>query len=245
MKKIIILIFLSVCLLSIGCRKHIEPPALSEKEAYIQAMNACMSGKFFPNIPKGNVYMEGEMDGKYFSISKNAYTTVRSTLGNFLAAGYRKEYAYKTEWQGNGVEAYPIPPNKDSADIAEHHYYIQANYPSFQGDSLEYTRYFDQFQKGNNFTFRKTAGLAEMVIPQTVSFNILLFQCENSLAEGGHLISEGVDQTNSYFRIADVKNYTSGGQIYKRDVTIEFDVTLGVKGTAVKRIKNGRLFFSY
>jgi hypothetical protein len=244
MKKLIILVFTSVCLLFMGCRKDIAS-SISEKEATIQALTACLNSKNLPTIPKQDIYMEGEMDGKYFSISKNARTTVRSTLANFLAAGYQKQYADTTEWQGNGFSAYPIP-NKDSADIAEYHYYIQANYSTFRGDSMAYVRYFNQFQKGNNFTFRKTIGdVKEQVTPNTVSFEIFMFQCQNNRAEGLALISEGVDQTNSYFRIADVKNYTSGGQIYKRDVTIEFDVTLGYKGTPVKRIKNGRLFFSY
>lgn len=245
MKKIIILVFLPVCLLYLGCCKNIDPP-IDEKEATIQAIDACMKAKTLPVVPKQDIYIEGELDGKYFSISKNAHTTVRSTLGNFLRAGYQKEYAYKTEWQGNGFAAYPIF-NKDSADIAEYHYYLQVNFSSFQGDSLEYTKYFDQFQKGSSFAIRKTFNLAERVIPQTVSFEILLFQCENSLAEGSMLASEGINQTNSYFRIVDVKNQSSSGIITQRDVTIEFDVTLGAAGAgrALRRIKNGRLFFSY
>jgi hypothetical protein len=243
MKKIIILFFLPLCLFYASCCKDIIPP-INEKEATIQALTACLNGKNLPNIPKQDIYMEGEMDGKYFSISKNNYTSVRNTLGNFLGAGYQKQYADTTEWQGNGFSAYPIP-NKDSTDIAEYHYYIQANYQSFRGDSLAYIRYFDQFEKGNSFTFRKTLGIKEAVIPKTISFEIFMFQCQDNRAEGVALISEGVDQTNSYFRIAEVKNYASSGIITKRDVTIEFDVTLGYQGTPVKRIKNGRLFFSY
>jgi hypothetical protein len=241
MKKVIVL-FVTIIFffLTEGCKKkNIETP----EQTKIQAITACMNGKTLPDLPRQDTYIEGEIDGKHFGISKNAHTTVRSTLKNFLAAGYQKQYAYNTEWQGNGFAAFPI----DTVDIAEYHYYIEVNFSSFRGDSLEYMRYFDQFQKGNNFTFRKKLGdMAEAVIPKTVSFEVTLFQCDNDLVSGGSLNTESADQTNSYFRIADVKNYVSpSGEIYKRDVTIEFDVSLGTFGKTVKRIKNGRIFFSY
>jgi hypothetical protein len=241
MKKIIGFTFLSTCLLFMACKKkNIETP----EQTKIEAITACMNGKILPNLPKQDIYIEGEIDGKHFGISRNTHTSVRSTLKNFLANGYQKQYAYTTEWQGNGFAAFPI----DTVDIAEYHYYIEVNYSSFRGDSLAYMRYFDQFQKGNSFTFRKNAfDMTEAVIPKTVDFAIRLFQCESDLAEAGSLTSETAgDQTNSYFRIADVKNYVSAsGEIYKRDVTIEFDVSLGTFGKTVKRIKNGRIFFSY
>jgi hypothetical protein len=148
MKKIISLIFSTICLLSIGCKKNIDSP-ISEKEATIQAITACLNSKTLPDIPKKDIYIEGEMDGKYFSISKNAHTSVRNTLANFLGAGYQKQYADTTEWQGNGFAAFPIP---SFTDTAEYNYYIQANYQSFQGDSLAYARYFNQFEKGSCYS---------------------------------------------------------------------------------------------
>ncbi len=233
----------SVLLLTMGsCKKDQKLVEEQAKSQYLQALSDCADAKVLPNLPKQDIYIEGEIDGKYFSISKNEKLGIRNTLRNFLALGYQKEFAKKTEWQGNGFAVYPI----DTTHQKEYDYYIQIGYQGFQGDSLAYLKYFDQFQKGKTFTYRKEATISELSEPQTVDFLIGLVGCSGDVSRGNSLTSNGIDQTNSYFRVADVKNYISpSGQIYKRDVTIEFDVTLGSSYTPLKRIKNGRLFFSY
>jgi hypothetical protein len=241
MKNIIFVSLIMVFLL--GCKKkNIES---SEQIQNAQALEACFKGKEFPTIPKKDLYIEGEIDGKYFSFSRNENFGVRSTLKNFLALGYNPAYAKTTEWQGNGFAVYPIYPdtvkNKD-----QFYYYIEVGYQAFQGDSLAYLQFFNQFEKGKNFRYRNATGVEEATKPQIVDIRLALFGCSDPINGGNTLTSIDVEQTGSYFRVADVKNYQSAsGEIYKRDVTIEFDVKLGGGEVTPKRIKNGRIFFSY
>ena len=81
----------------------------------------------------------------------------------------------------------------------------------------------------------------------TVTFSLGLFGCSEPLSLGNSMSSAIIeDQAGSYFRVADVKEYKSvTGQIYKRDVTIEYEVKIGGRSVPQKRIKNGHLFFSY
>lgn len=223
-------------------KKDIES---SEQIQNAQALEACFKSKEFPNIPKNDLYIEGEIDGKYFSFSQNENFGVRSTLKNFLALGYNPNYAKTTEWQGNGIAVYPI--FTDTAKTKEQfNYYIEIGFQAFQGDSLAYLQFFNQFAKGKNFIFRNAYGVKEASTPQIVDISMPIFGCLDPINGGNTFNSIDVDQTGSYFRVSDVRNYQSAsGEVYKRDVTIEFDVKLGGGALKTKRIKNGRLFFSY
>ena len=120
------------------------------------------------------------------------------------------------------------------------------NFQSFQGDSLAYLNYFEQFKKGKTFQFINSPEIKNVVKPESVEIVFHVFQCSQSFSIPNRVSSASdIDQTGSYFRVVDVKEYKSGGQVYKRDVTMEFDVKLGIRGTSLSRIKNGRLFFSY
>ncbi len=240
--KNLIFIIVAIITLLISCKKDPKITELDETTRWLNALGMCVKEKNLPNVPKQDTYVEGEIDGDYFSISKTEHLGVQNTLRNFLASGYQKEYANKTTWQGNGVAIYPI----DTFIVDKFNYFLEVNFQSFQGDSLAYFDYFNQFQKGKTFRFKKNWDISESSAPETVEFNMTLFGCSQDVTKGNVLTSKGVEQTNSYFRIVDIKNYISpSGQIFKRDVTIEFDVTIGSNFTAVKRIKNGRLFFSY
>jgi hypothetical protein len=238
------IVFVSIIIvLLVSCKKkNIES---SEQIQNAQALEACFKGKELPVIPKKDLYIEGEIDGKYFSFSPNENFGIRNTLKNFHAMGYNPQYANKTEWQGNGFAVYPI--YTDSVKSKDQfNYYIEIGYQAFQGDSLAYLQFFNQFENGKNFTFRNAYGVKEATKPQIVDMSMPLFGCSDPVNGGNTFNSIDVDQIGSYFRVADVKNYQSAsGEIYKRDVTIEFDVKLGGGALTTKRIKNGRIFFSY
>lgn len=225
-----------------SCKKHIETPE-SEALTTSKAVKACFIAKDLPNLSKNDIWIEGEIDGKAFSISPNKNMSVRNTLANFLGAGYKKDYARTYEWQGNGLTVYPIVDSVDTKALYD--FYINVNYPTFQGDSLAYLQYFNQFQKGKTFKFRKGETPLAQAESGTVEINVLVgIGCTPSATNGKGISSSAADQTDSYFRVADVKEYKSvNGQIYRRDVTMEFDVKIGYG--EVLRIKNGRLFFSY
>jgi hypothetical protein len=230
MKNIIFLLFF---VFFFSCRKkNIETP---EQTAFANLL-ACVNSKDYPVMPKTDIYMEGEMDGKYFSISNSGHLGVRNTLRSFFALGYRTEYANTKEFQGNGFAVYSLDT------LGKYLYDIQFGFQNFQGDSSAYIQYFDQFQKGKNFHFRKEQTIKEITEPYSIDATFSVYGCDKPIANA--LTSYNVDQTNSYFRIADVKEYKSAnGVVFKRDVTIEFDVNFGPNN--IKRIKNGRLFFSY
>ena len=235
MKKVIFLMF-SVMLL-FGCRKHIDTPQQTETDILM----ACVNDKVWPNTVKGDTWIEGELDGKYFSFSKSPQVQTKCTLGNFLALGYLNEYARTSEWVGNGLTVF----SPDTS--ARFSYLFQVNFQHFQGDSIAYINYFRQFEKGKVFQLVNIAEIKNTVKPETVEIVMSVFKCAQSFKIENSISSASeIDQTGSYFRISDVKEYKSAsGQVYKRDVTMEFDVKLGNKGVTLSRIKNGRLFFSY
>jgi hypothetical protein len=236
MKKITFVLCLVATLIS--CKKHVETP---ERTATALLM-ACVNDKELPNMPKGSTYIEGELNDKYFSISNNPHFNVHCSLQNFLGAGYQKTYTNLSEATGNGFIVSPVDT------MSTLNYLLQVSFPTFQGDSIAYLNYFSQFQKGKEFRFRKETGLIkDGLVPETVEIIFHVFQCSQTFSIPNRLSSASdIDQTGSYFRVADVKEYkTVNGQVYKRDVTMEFDVKLGNQGTSLSRIKNGRLFFSY
>ena len=224
-------------MLLFGCRKHIDKPQQTETELLM----ACVNDKELPNTAKGATWIEGELDGKYFSFSKSPEFQTKCTLGNFLALGYQNEYAKPSEWYGNGLTVF----SPDTS--ARFRYYFEVNFQHFQGDSIAYLNYFRQFEKGKVFQIINSPGLKNTVKPEIVEIVVSVFQCAQSFKIENSISSASeIDQTGSYFRISDVKEYKStSGQVYKRDVTMEFDVKLGNKGVTLSRIKNGRLFFSY
>jgi hypothetical protein len=235
-----VLSFFMVILTS--CKRDIIPEVPANvKEA--QEIKACILTKEFPNLPKGDIWIEGEIDGKTFSISPSKNMSIRCTLRNFWSLGYKKDYARTYEAQGNGFTVYAV---SDTAPVPDkYNFLFNVNFPAFQGDSLAYLQYFNQFQKGKNFKFRTgDVSFAGELEPETVEVSILVLGgCSPVTTNGSGIPSRSADQTGSYFRVADVKEYKSGSLIYRRDVTMEFDVKIGVG--EVLRIKNGRLFFSY
>ena len=222
------------------------PPGYIQQLKSAEALDACFKGKDLPNISKKEIYVEGEIDGKYFSISKNENFDVRSSLKNFFALGYNSAYSTTTDWQGNGFSVYPVVSDSTTKD--QNNFYLDIGFSAFQGDSLAYIQYFEQFQKGKSFKFRNNDyNVKSATELQAVDITIAVFGCSSSapITKGNGYSSMESEQNGSYFRVADVKNYLStSGQIYKRDVTIEFDIKLA-GGVTTKRIKNGRLFFSY
>jgi hypothetical protein len=209
----------------------------------VNGIKACFVAKELPNLSKGDVWIEGEIDGKTFSISPSKNMSIRNTLGNFWGSGYKKEYARTYEAQGNGLAIYSV---SDTASVPDkYNFQFSVNYPSFQGDSLAYLHYFNQFQKGKNFKFRTgDISFKGELEPETVEISVaVLGGCSTVSTNGKGISSRVADQTGSYFRVTDVKEYKSGSLIYRRDVTMEFDVKIGIG--EVLRIKNGRLFFSY
>jgi hypothetical protein len=239
MKK---LAFILYAITLASCCKNIETP----EQTATALLMACVNNKELPNIAKGDTWIEGEFNGKYFSMSNNPNFQTKCTLGNFLQLGYRKEYASATEWFGNGLTAF----SPDTS--AKFNYLFQVNFPIFQGDSIAYLNYFSQFQKGKEFQFISSPEIKNAIKPETIEVLMYVFQCAQTFSiQNGLRSSSDIDQTGSYFRITDVKEYKSAsGQVYKRDVTMEFDVKLGnaklgEKGISLARIKNGRLFFSY
>jgi hypothetical protein len=237
MKKIIIILLCISNLLC--CKKDIGnlEPTIGDK------ILACVNAKELPNITKGDIWIEGEMNGKYFSMSKSANLWIQNPLQSFLAGGYKKDYA---DIRIATTPAFIVFQNPSDTTVSKFHYYLDINFPYFQGDSIAYLNYFSQFQKGKEFKYRKNSGsIQEGLVPETVEITIDVFECDANTSNR-LTSSQGVDETGSYFRITEVKEYKSAnGQVYRRDVTMEFDVKLGLKETTLVRIKNGRLFFSY
>lgn len=240
MKNIILLLLFIFSILSCK-KKNIEIPG----QTNAQIFETCLKGKEFPNLPKGNIYLDGEIDNKYFCISENTDFGVSCSLQTFYQGGYKAQYADTRNWEGNGFDVTNFS-NKN-----EYQYTFLIGLPSFQGDSLAYIRYFDQFQKGKTFRFLKIddkTSISTYAEIGSVTFSLgIVSGCTETLTLGNSMTSSNVDdQTGSYFRIADVKEYKStSGQVFKRDITIEYDVKIGGKSVPQKRIKNGHLFFSY
>ncbi len=237
-----IILFLLLLFSFLDCRKkNIE----TTEQTNAQIFETCLKSKEFPNLPKGNIYLEGEIDNKYFCISENTDFGVSCSLQTFYQGGYKAKYADARNWEGNGFDV------TNFSSKSQYQYTFLIGLPSFQGDSLAYIRYFDQFQKGKTFRFLKVddkttiSAYAETGI---VTFSLgIVSGCAEDLTLGNSMTSSNVgDQTGSYFRVSDVKEYKSAnGQIFKRDVSIEYDVKIGGTSVPLKRIKNGHLFFSY
>jgi hypothetical protein len=243
MKNLILMTVICLVSLFSSCKKDIPT---DDPAQHLAALKACLNDKEFAVVPKQGMYIEGEIDGKYFSISKTDKQYLRNTLTNFLILGYQPSYANTQEAYGNGIAIYPIDTTAKPSD-SKFNYYFQVIFPSFQGDSIAYINYFNQFQNGKNFSFRKDFdNKADVLALETIGFSILMTGgCNQDATKASSLHSSGIDQTNSYFRIADVKEYSTNNRVYKREITIEFDVMLGSQNTALTRIKNGRIFFSY
>jgi hypothetical protein len=241
--KTLIAILSFIMIILTSCKRDITPEVPANVN-FSQEIKDCFVAKELPNLSKGDIWIEGEIDGKTFSISPSKNMSIRSTLRNFWSLGYQKEYARTYEAQGNGLSIYPV---SDTVPIPDKYNFVfNVNFPAFQGDSLAYLQYFNQFQKGKNFKFRTgdVISLAGELEPETVEISAQVFGgCSPVTTNGRGITSFAANQTGSYFRVADVKEYKSGSLIYRRDVTMEFDVKLGVG--EVLRIKNGRLFFSY
>jgi hypothetical protein len=240
MKKIVIfLIFISNM---INCKKKdIETP----EQINANRFEACFKDKELPVLPKKDMYIEGEIDGRFFSISENADLSLECSVNSFYQLGYKAGYANPREWQGNGFDVFTF------GEKPQFSYGLSIGFPAFQGDSIAYLKYFEQFQKGKTFTFlnfiNKDPTPTDFTKLGTISFSFTIFGgCSEAFAQNVMTSSSVEDQTGSYCKVADVKEYKlANGQIFRRDVTIEFDVKIGGRSVPLKRIKNGRFVFSY
>jgi hypothetical protein len=234
MEKILLVTISS--LLFLTC-KNDELEFLQKKTIATEDFNTCLKSKSLPVLPKQDTYIEGELNGKYFSLSNHKQANVSCSLGSFRGNGYKEEYIRKSEATGNGFYVYPI------GDSIEYQYYIQIEFPALQGDSLAYEKYFDQFQKGKTFNFLKGwKGFEESLIPSNIWMFLTFDGCNNI----GYLDTRSIEQTGSYFRVSNVKEIKDAqGKVVDRQVTIEFDAQFGKEDLPVARIKNGKLVFWY
>lgn len=235
MKKISILII--GLLTFINCKSK-DFEASQKQATATEEFNTCLRSKKLPVFPKQDTYIEGELNGQYFSLSDHPNANVYCTLGRFRRDGYQKEeYSRINEATGNAFYVYPI------TDSIEYNYDFQIQFQGFTGDSLSYEKYFEQFQKGKTFEFRKASiGWEGGLKPRVVEIFSTFYGCNNI----GDIGSRLVDQTESYFRVANVKEIKDGqGNVIEREVTIEFDVQLGKGDIPIGRIKNGKMVFWY
>jgi hypothetical protein len=248
MKNIILLALFIATLCS--CKKAPETP----EEAQFRIFEECFNDKKFPNLPKDTAFIEGELEGIPFSISKTAKTNIFNNVSAFFSEGYKPNYLKQNEWHG-------VPISYVSYDSTfEREYELNVLFQSFQGNAIAYSKYFEQFQKGKTFEFilydDKTI-LQDIGKTGVISFQLFIRGCSNdktinngfqTLSSFSNIISSQnfKDQSGSFCRVADVKEYKNAdGKIYKRDVTIEFDVKLGGTNLPTKHIKNGRVLFSF
>jgi hypothetical protein len=247
MKNIILLALLFVTLFS--CKK-VETP----EDAQYRIFEECFISKKFPYMPKDTAYIEGELEGVPFLIAKTKKTNIFNGVASFFSKGYKPTYLNQNEWQGNEISYVSYDTN------FEREYEFNVDFQSFQGNVIAYSKYFDQFQKGKTFEFipynDKTI-FQDISKTGVVSFTLFIQGCANDVADNSGIIKTASfsniitsqnfkDQTGSYCRVADLKEYKNAdGKIYKRDVTIEFDVKLGGTNLPTKRIKNGRIVFSF
>jgi hypothetical protein len=247
MKNIILLALFIATLFS--CKK-IETP----EEAQFRIFEECFNDKIFPNLPKDSAFIEGELDGIPFSISKTNKTNIFNSLSSFFSQGYKPTYLNLTEWQGSGISYVSYDAN------FEREYELNVAFQAFQGNLIAYSKYFEQFKKGKTFEFipynDKTI-FQDISKTGVVSFDLIIRGCANDVVNKNGLIGFSTfnniitsqnfqDQSGSYCRVADVKEYKNANdKIYKRDVIIEFDVKLGGTNLPTKHIKNGRIVFSF
>jgi hypothetical protein len=247
MKNIILLALFFATFFS--CKK-VETP----EEAQSHIFEECFNDKKFPNLPKDIAFIEGELEGIPFSISKTDKTNIFNSVSSFFSQGYKPAYLNQTEWQGSGISYVSY-----NADF-EREYELNVSFQAFKGNVIAYSKYFEQFQKGKTFEFipfnDKTI-LQDISKTGVVSFTLSIQGCANDVVDNSGIIKSASfsniitsqnfkDQSSSYCRVADVKEYKdANGKIYKRDVTIEFDVKLGGANFPTKRIKNGRILFSF
>jgi hypothetical protein len=240
MKKIIILLVFTSSLFSCK-KKDVE----TSEQTNANRFEACFKDKELPVLPKKDMYIEGEIDGKSFSISESADLSIECSISSFYELGYNTKFASTREWQGNGFGVFTW------GDKPEFSYALNVGFPSFQGDSIAYLKYFEQFQKGKTFNFLNYVNKDPTPFDFTrlgyISFSFTIFSgCSGNISPNVMTSHQVEDQAGSYCRIADVKEYKSAnGKIFRRDVTMEFDVKIGGKAAPLKRIKNGRLVFSY
>jgi hypothetical protein len=234
MKNILMIII--VLLLFITC-KNKDDELLQKQATATEEFNTCLKSKKLPIFPKQDTYIEGELNGQYFSLSNHKEANVYCSLGSFRNSGYKQEYTRKNEGTGNAFYVYPI------GDSSDYKYFMQFEFPSFNGDTIAYEKYFEQFQKGKSFKFLKEGGGFEsLFIPDMVYMYMTFEGCNNI----GYIGTKQIDQTGSYFRVVNVKEVKDGqGNVIDREVTIEFDVQLGRNDIPVGRIKNGKMVFWY
>jgi hypothetical protein len=248
MKNIILLALFIATLCS--CEKTPETP----EEAQYRIFEECFNDKKFPNLPKDTAFIEGELEGIPFSISKTAKTNIFNNVSAFFSEGYKPNYLKQNEWHG-------VPISYVSYDSTfEREYELNVLFQSFQGNAIAYSKYFEQFQKGKTFEFipynDKTA-IQDNSKTGVVSFDLFIRGCANDGINKNGIIGFSTfsniitsqnlqDQSGSFCRVADLKEYKNAdGKIFKRDVTIEFDVKLGGTNLPTKHIKNGRILFSF
>lgn len=235
MKNLILLASLVIGLSS--CKKEVPESIRLAQEA-----KACFIARGFPNLPKKDAYLEGEIDGQPFVISTNDRYYVGTSLSDFFQDGYQPEYGLASNLRGNSFSA-------SSANVTgpklKTYYIISVDFPLFRGDTMAYKQYFNQFKQGKTFKFReKNLDVKGLLEPETVGIYVSVFDCAATTANSSVLSSSEAVQSGSYFRVIGEKEYKdASGQVYKRDITIEFDVKVGF-GEAL-HIKNGRLLFSY
>jgi hypothetical protein len=246
MKQYSFLIILFLAFLS--CKKDTSQNTVTaEQITFAQEFQTCYNEKKFPQLPPKDTYIQGEIDGKSFSVSSTEDFAVLSTLTTFKARGYQKEYAElekRKEWQGNSFAVVPISPSggfpKSFQDFD-----IYFSFSSFRGDSLAYEQYFNQFQLGKTFKFaQQESDLQQLGV---VDCTFIISGCANlSDPQVSRAVSSlGIDQAGSYCKVSDVKEYKSAsGQIFRRDVTMLFEMAISTPGLQPKRIKNGKLFFT-
>jgi hypothetical protein len=234
MKKILLVTISSLIFLT--CKKN-ELEFSQRKIKATEDFNTCLKSKKLPVLPKQDTYIEGELNGQYFSISNHKEANVSCSLGSFRRDGYKQEYARTTEATATGFFVYPI------GESMEYKYNIQIEFQGLQGDSLAYEKYFEQFQQGKTFKFIKEWNKFEhALIPGTVTMYLTFDDCNNI----GYLGTRSIDQTSSYFRVSNVKEIKDGqGNVVDREVTIEFDAQFGKEDLPVAHIKNGKLVFWY
>lgn len=246
MKPYPFLIILFLAFLS--CKKDTGQNVITaEQITFAKEFEVCYNGKVLPQLPKKDTYIEGELDGKPFSVSSSDNYSVLSTLTGFKARGYQKEFANlekSKEWLGNGFLVVPVTSTV-GVPSDEKNFEIHLQFSYFRGDSTLYEQYFNQFSIGKTFNIAQKESDLEKF--GAVQLELFVMGCSN-LSEpqfGRGISSNGIDQTGSYCRIADVKDYKSAsGQIFRRDITIVFDMAVSTPGLQPKRIKNGKLFFS-
>jgi hypothetical protein len=206
MKKILILFILIPTLFSCK-KKEVETPEQTNASKFEE----CFKGKEFPQIPKKEMYIEGEFDGRYFSISESPDLSLACSIYSFYELGYSKKYANPLEWQGNGFDAFTW------GDKPQFQYQISVRFPAFQGDSIAYTKYFEQFQKGKVFRFINNINpsISNSTELGTIDFAFTIFGgCSDSFTQNVMQSSVVENQTGSYCRVTDVKEYQQADKYF-------------------------------